>query len=261
MVSWLSRTGRANAALFEFGIPIWEANAASPRVRVQCAMSPAWGPCPFQDLIPMPAGAEPHTGSDGALVIVDRAAQQSFEFWQLRRGGDSWLTSWGTIQDLRGTGFQSGASSTASGASRLGGVIRVAEIANGRIPHALVMSSDSSCQQVFRAPAVKTDGESPRPDCTPQGARLQLDPNIAVAALPGITPGERAVAKALQDYGVYLIDKGGAPMSVSFELARDATSAQSPGAVYQRAGLAWDYYDLPHIPWRRLRVLRRWDGG
>ena len=28
MVTYLSRTGRANAALYEFGIPIWEAGAA-----------------------------------------------------------------------------------------------------------------------------------------------------------------------------------------------------------------------------------------
>jgi len=208
----------------------------------------------------MPAGAGPNTGSDGVLVVVDRSAHNSYEFWQLRQQAGAWITSWGTIQDLRGSGFQSGASSTAAGASRLGGVIRVAELANGSISHALVMSSDSACKQLFRAPAVKTDGESERPDCTPQGARLQLDPSIDVGTLPGITAGERVLAKALQDYGIYLIDKGGAPISISFELARDATSAQSPGAVYQAAGLPWDYYDLPHIPWGRLRVLASWDG-
>jgi hypothetical protein len=25
--------------------------------------------------------------------------------------------------------------------------------------------------------------------------------------------------------------------------------------VYTQAGLAWDYYGMPHIPWDRLRVL------
>jgi hypothetical protein len=29
---------------------------------------------------------------------------------------------------------------------------------------------------------------------------------------------------------------------------------------YPAAGLRWDYDNMPHIPWHRLRVLQRWDG-
>jgi len=262
MVAYLARKKQANAALYEFAIPIWDADANTGRSAVRCSMSPAWGPCPFAaELVPIPSGAHPHTGSDGAMVVVDRSAKKSYEFWQIRRDGGAWVTSWGTIQDLDGSGWSKKGSSTASGASRLAGVVRVQEIALALIPHALVMSIDNSCKTTFRDPAVKTDGDSTRSDCTPQGVRLQLDPAIDVGALPGITAGERAVGKALQTYGVYVIDKGGAPMSISFELAPDATSAQDPGATYKTEGLAWDYFAMPHIPWDRLRVLRQWDGG
>jgi hypothetical protein len=144
---------------------------------------------------------------------------------------------------------------------RLAGVIRVHEIEQGVISHALVMSIDNACKDVFREPALKTDGTSTREDCTPRGARLQLHPGIDLGALPELTKAERAVARALQEYGVYVIDSGGAPMAISFELARDASSASDPGAVYAAAGLAWDYYALSHVPWRRLRVLRQWDGS
>jgi hypothetical protein len=48
-------------------------------------------------------------------------------------------------------------------------------------------------------------------------------------------------------------------MSVSFERARDATST-SPGATYTRAGLSWDYYGMPRVPWKRMRVLTTWQG-
>jgi hypothetical protein len=260
MVAYLARKKQANAALYEFAIPIWDADATTSRFPVRCSMSPAWGACPFA-LVPIPSAAHPHSGSDGAMVVVDRSAQKSYEFWQIRREGDAWLTSWGTIQDLSGSGWSKNGSSTASGASRLAGVVRVREIATEMIPHALVMSIDNSCKGTFRAPAVKTDGDSTRPDCTPQGARLQLDPTIDVASLPGATPAERAVGKALQTYGIYVIDKGGAPMGISFELAPDATSAKDLGAVYKAAGLEWDYFGMPHIPWDRLRVLRQWDGG
>jgi hypothetical protein len=262
MVAYLARKKQANAALYEFAIPIWSADANTPRFSVRCSMSPAWGPCPFAaSFVPIPIGAHAHAGSDGAMVIVDRSAGKSYEFWQFRRDGDAWVTSWGTIQDLTGSGWSKNGSSTASGASRLAGVVRVHEIGLGVIGHALVMSIDNSCADIFRAPAVKTDGDSTRPDCTPQGAHLQLDPALDVDTLPGITAAERAVGKALQSYGIYVIDKGGAPMGISFELAPDAESPQSIGVVYKAAGLTWDYFGMPHVPWDRLRVLRQWDGG
>ncbi|MGC4092978.1 MAG: hypothetical protein QM756_34850 [Polyangiaceae bacterium] len=65
----------------------------------------------------------------------------------------------------------------------------------------------------------------------------------------------------MQEFGAYVVDKGGAPMTISFELARDATSARAPGAVYLNNGFAWDYFDMPKLPWARLRVLRAWDGS
>ena len=262
MVAHLARKKQATAALYEFAIPIWSADANTPRFSVQCSRSPEWGPCPFAaSFVPIPDGAHPHAGSDGAMVIVDQSAKKSYEFWQFRRDGDALVTSWGTIQDLSGSGWSKNGSSTASGASRLAGVVRVHEIGLGAIAHALVMSIDNSCADIFRAPAVKTDGDSTRRDCTPQGARLQLDPAVDVDALPGITAAERAVGKALQNYGIYVIDKGGAPMGISFELAPDAESAASVGAVYKAAGLTWDYFGMRHLPWDRLRVLRQWDGG
>lgn len=262
MVAYLARKNAAFAGLFEFGIPIWDGSDRSPRRWVTCRMDPVWGACPFSGApVPIPPGAHPHRGSDGAMVIVDWSNGHSYEFWQAQEAGDRWVTSWGAVQDLRGPGFGGKGSSTAAGASRLAGVVRVSEIEAGRIPHALAMSIDNACARTFRAPALKTDGESTRGDCTPEGARLQLDPAIDVDAIAGITPAERMVAKALQIHGAYVIDKGGAPMAISFELARDAISASRPGAVYQAAGLAWDYFDMPRVPWARLRVLAHADGS
>ena len=129
------------------------------------------------------------------------------------------------------------------------------------IEHALVVQSDTVCAGVFRAPAIKTDGDSTRTDCLPEGARLQLDPSIDVSKITGITPAERAVARALQRYGAYVIDRGGAPLERAPSKRAPTPRASSPGSAYVAAGLSWDYHGMPRIPMATaLRVLKTWQG-
>ena len=142
-----------------------------------------------------------------------------------------------------------------SNISRLAGVVRTAEIARGRIDHALVFSTNNACRGVYRYPATKTDGPSDRSDCIPEGARVQLDPSLDVASMPGLTKAERVVAKALQTYGAYAMDIGGANMAFIFE---DPSGRADP---YPAAGLGWDYIGMDGIPWSKLRVLRNWNGN
>lgn len=247
----LTGEGRVYAGLVEFGIPVYTATADTPRYRVQCLRT-QWGPCPFDGVdTPIPDGARPHTGSDGAMVVVDEDAQLSYEFWQAARTVPGWVASFGAITPLAGSGW--GGAATGAGASRLAGVVRVAEIERGEIEHALVLQSDNTCARMYRAPAIKTDGRSDRPDCVPQGSRLRLDPTLDLDAL-GLPAAHLAVARAMQRYGGYVVDRGGSPLSISFELAPDADGIY-PGAVYRQAGLDWDYDGLEQIPWDRLQLL------
>lgn len=258
MVARVARDRQAYANLTEYGIPIYTASATTPRVRVTCAMEGDWGVCPLSmQPMPIPVDARPSSGSDGALVVIDPATNTVGEYWQAQPAGAQWTASWGAVNSLSGSGW--GGASTGAGASKLAGVIRVDEIRRGVIDHALVVQTDNVCARTFRAPALKTDGLSTRIDCIPEGARIQLDPSIDLTKITGITRAERAVARALQVYGGYVIDRGGAPLSIGFERASDATS-DYPGATYAEAGLRWDYYGMPRVPWHRLRVLRTWNG-
>ncbi|MDH6196788.1 hypothetical protein M2272_003441 [Mycobacterium frederiksbergense] len=251
MVARIARENAMYANIVEFGVPIYTATASSPRYTVTCRIT-TWGPCPFAGMqVPIPDGARPSPGSDGAMVVVDEATQRSYEFWQATFADGQWSASWGAINDLSGTGW--GGNSTGSGASRLGGVIRIAEIAAGDIPHALALQTDSTCATEFRVPAVKTDGTSTGSDCIPEGARVRLDPTVNLDSL-NLAPAVRAVARALQRYGAYVVDSGAVPLSVSFEMDPTATP-DAIGSVYQRNGLRWDYDDLPGIPYDRLQVL------
>lgn len=253
MVAQATRHGQVYAGLYEFGIPIYTATAGTPRYDVSCSMNGTWGFCPLtSQKLPIPDGAVPQYGSDGAMVVIDSTNNTVAEYWRAWRSGSRWGASFGAVNSLSGSGW--GGSSTGSGASRLGGVVRVSEISAGSINHALVVQSDNVCSKVYRKPAIKTDGTSTRSDCLPEGARLQLDPSINLSSVQGLTKGERAVAQALQTYGAYVIDYGGSPLSISFERASDG-SWSSPGSVYKSAGFSWDFYGMPHVPWSRLRVL------
>lgn len=237
------------ANLDEFSTPIYTTGAGTKTYAVECTKP--WGRCDLeQQRIPIPSGARPSSGSDGAMVVLDPNHGVAYDFWQARRTTGGWAASWGTRAAL---GRVSDDGATGAGLFLLWGVVRTAEIQARSIPHALTFSTANACSRGFRYPAIKTDGVSSRSDCLPLGARLQLDPKVDVDALPGITPGERAVAKALQRYGAYARDTGAEGLAFAFQRG-------GSDGVYTAAGLPWDYYDMPHIPWSKLRVLRAWDG-
>ncbi|MFT4124623.1 MAG: hypothetical protein QM662_00120 [Gordonia sp. (in: high G+C Gram-positive bacteria)] len=251
MIRRAARRNAMNANLSEFGIPIYQATTSTPRYSVRCRVT-EWGECPFAGhRVPIPEGATPQAGSDGAMVVIDQQAGEIYEFWQARHVNGQWSASWGAVNDLHGSGW--GGASTGAGASRLAGVIRVSEIEQGRIPHALAIQTDNVCAGIFNSPAIKTDGTSKRSDCIPEGARVRLDPNLNLRSLR-LTAAERTVAEALQVYGAYVIDRGGTPLSVSFE-REESSSGGGIGRVYTDFGLRWDYDDLGGIPFRRLQVL------
>lgn len=237
------------ANLVEFGVPIYPTNTETPTHKVTCAKQ--WGICPFSGwAVPIPEDAEPNSGSDHAMITLDEASGNIFEFWGAAKDGESWSAAWGAINNVSGSGW--GGVSTGSGASRLGGVVRVSEVASGNIPHPLALQTNNACPS-FRVPALKSDGRSVREHCLPEGALLQLDPALDLTELE-LTPGELAVATAMQRYGGYVVDVGGAPLSVSFELDTEAAPG-SIGETYERAGFRWDYDGMENVPWERLRVL------
>ncbi|MFC7659366.1 hypothetical protein ACFQV8_27455 [Pseudonocardia benzenivorans] len=135
-------------------------------------------------------------------------------------------------------------------------MVRAQEIADQDIPHALFFSTNIVKPKEVRYPATKTDGSNMDGSSAPipEGARVQLDPSVDVDAIPGIGKGEAAIAKALQTYGAYVGDNGGARMAFIAEYAPGSTA-------YEDAGLSGDFVGLKDIPWDKLRVLSDWSGG
>jgi hypothetical protein len=245
----------AIANLEEYGVPVFDADESTPRHRVACTR---WRGCDLEDvLVPIPADATPAPGGDGAMVVIDWSTRNAYEFYGAERHPDgSWTAGWGGVISVDSDGYKADSPHlpTGAGVSRLAGVVRAFEVAQGEINHALVFSTDNACARGYRYPAAKTDGLSTRSNCIPEGSRIQLDPSIDVERLPDATPAEKMVARALQTYGAYAVDNGGARIAVIFE------PPYGQPDPYPAAGFPHDYPAMPNIPWQRLRVLHRWNG-
>jgi len=115
-------------------------------------------------------------------------------------------------------------SSRGSGFAFLGGVIWPSELAAGEINHPLSFSYEFPKAGGPVAPATDSDGVSTETFALPEGARIQLDPNFDLDSL-SLTSYERTIARAMQEYGLILVDRGGAgPIGL---YAIDPSSASS----------------------------------
>ncbi|MBA3724687.1 MAG: ricin-type beta-trefoil lectin domain protein [Candidatus Levybacteria bacterium] len=254
IVSMLA-SGKQGASLYDFGTPIFFANASTPKYSINCTED--WGICGLEaEQVPIPADARQAPGSDAQMVIIDLSGRKSYEFWVYKN--DKASANWGAVLPLDGDGRgTAGNSAIGAGISRIAGIIRAYEIEKGVIDHALVFST-KFCQgptnsSNFRFPATKTDGKYSGAGAIPEGARVQLDPSIDVNSIAGISKGEKAVAIALQKYGAYAVDCGGAEMAIQFE---NPIGKNDP---YPAAGLTNDYFEFDKIPWTKLRVLKEWN--
>lgn len=278
MVSRVDASGEnhiVNVGLF--GQAVYEASPQTPRVRVGVTNAPAWGDNDLlHTTVPIPVDARPSTGSDSKLVIVDRLARKVYDLWYARRDSTGWTAGWGGVYAIDGDGLSHNVTygagpdrvpyphpltrATGSGISSLLGLATVDELARGRIDHALVFSSRFACGPAdtgpFRFPATTTDGYDLSPACIPEGTRVQLDPSIDLASLPGIAPFEVTVGRALQRYGAYLVDNGGAAVAIVAENPRSAGDR----ALLLAQGISDGYNGANHLPWGRLRILAS-DGG
>ncbi len=250
---------RPSAALFRYAVPLYHADAGTSVRTVVCTRP--WGTSPFAGIsVRVPDGAQPSTGNNATLVVVDWHARRTWEFYQFAWKGRDVQAAWGGHIALDGDGADASYTG-AAGASWLAGLVHVREIGQGRIDHALSFASEYARAGAFRYPSRKSDGNYTGPGAIPVGARVQLDPSVDVAAISGLAPAELAIARALQEYGAYCVGRTQLySMMFFFERAPDATDEDHPGAVYTAGGLTKDKPDLSRLPWASLRVLGRWDG-
>jgi hypothetical protein len=245
-------------AAHEWTVPVYYADAGTPRYDVRTAGQP---PGAHYDRsfvpdvqrvmrdVPIPDGAAPDPQEDGHMTVIDESAGCEYDLYAATKRGDSWSALWGSrISTLSNGIYPRGLSTRGTGFAPLAGLIWPEELRAGRIDHALLFAYPTTRAGGPVGPATASDGKTVRPDAIPQGARVQLDPELDLEALE-LAPYEKTIARALQEYGMLLGDTGGV-------LGLYAVGAQSFAGLPYQGLLADDMYTfLDRIPVSRFRVL------
>jgi hypothetical protein len=166
----------------------------------------------------LPPGACPSPDSDGLLAVMqpDGWVLDSYATVVLSSGVVlGTMASWIDVRG-DGTGWWNGR--RASMLPSFAGLIRDGEIAAGRIPHALAMQVPRRLlRRAAVWPAYAFDRDSGYSGTLPMGALLAIPPRVDIGRL-GLSPPGRAIARAAQDYGVYVVDRGGEGLTILAEL-------------------------------------------
>ncbi len=210
----------------------------------------------------------PEPTNDGHLCIIDPLKMTAWEFsrfkWPKNKSTPQCTTF--NIWDLNGTGmgnpFEGKRWQTrggrGSGFPIIAGLIRPEELEAGEIRHALVFTypknrRDISGGNIFLPPACRSDGKHKGDEFPIEGMRFQLDPALSEKDFDkwGLNREGKIVAIALQRYGMYLGDNGGAM----------ALQAQLLGPSKRENRAEWEkrfpgfYRNIKRIPTKRLRIV------
>ncbi|MDX8390121.1 MAG: hypothetical protein R8M38_06490 [Mariprofundaceae bacterium] len=256
--------------LKQYSAPVYFANANTPRFDVNIACGSQWGGgITTLKGVPIPSFAEPAQDIDGAsnpivegvcgedadqdnqMIILDPITRCEYDLFQARSEQGEWVASWANSISMDSTGiYEQGFSSRGSGFTTLAGLIWPDELQSGQINHALSLTYPFAKAGGPVSPASESDGISTHPFALPEGARIRLDPTLDLSTL-SLSGAEMAIARALQEYGMFVVDDG--TLGVSIE-AVDPRSAE--GNPYQ--GIFDEEEEFPflsNIPLDRLQVL------
>jgi hypothetical protein len=244
-----------------FSAPIYVVDAGTPRTSWAFDNCGNMGSLPSEfasvlQSVPTPAGMVASMGTNAEVAIYDPAADEDWEFWVALRDGGQWSACWGGSIASVSTNpgfFTYPLGATGGGLPLLAYLIRITELQQGVIAHAIGLQVVTMQSGVYSWPANRTDGASSNTDSLMMGQRLRLDPTFDIGKLP---PGaERTIAKAMQDYGMIVSDVSGA-VGIQAEDDRPYMAAHdtmtSPYDAFFGGSAG---YTLPDIPVGRFQVL------
>ncbi len=207
---------------------VWQAKASDPLVTVDVSvrhLTSSGNANAGKVTIRMPANAHADPELDSHMTILDPDGKHAHEFWYAKKSGGSFTAVSYAKIPLDGSGVNvSGYAShnsdyltygwgatRAYGGSQLGGLIRKGEVTQGSIEHAIAVAIPARYlggRAVW--PATSDDQSSDYAGVIPMGTRFAIPPSVNVESL-GLSPAHLRLARALQKYGLIVVDKSGSP--------------------------------------------------
>ena len=182
-------------------VNVYHASSSTPTATIAIANTGKHITIPYQP------GWNGTPDSDSHLAIIDDSSGCEYEFQAFDSNSK-------TAHAIEINNIQTGSGAHIADAgvgggelSLLGGLITPHDIASGTINHALrIATPDNSPTGVLPA----TDSDGTNPGGIPEGQLVRLDPSLDLNAY-NLNAFQKIVAKALQTYGMYLIDTSGRP--------------------------------------------------
>ena len=223
IVSWLSNAGGwgGGSMKIDFGLHVLTADASTPK-KTFTATSEFYSPDCDHVPFPVPAGGavEGERGysctmdGDCHLLVVDKPGNKLYEMWRANissgvfKGGCAavWDLAKSYPASLRGEGCTS---ADAGGFPMAALLFTPQEVQAGAITHAIrfILPNSRIRHMSYVHPGShSTFSTSGGPNAPPYGVRLRLKASYPVQNLP--SNGARVVAKAMQEYGMFLSDGG-----------------------------------------------------
>jgi hypothetical protein len=178
----------------------YTASAADP-IRTVTSHAGQW-----QYRIPNNAVPSGPTDGDRHLLVIDPTGQFVDECWLASKqtNGD-WWCEYHVRNDLRGAGVGTGGV-RAYGGSALGGLIRTWELQQAKIQHALALAMPRRYLKHGPVwPASSEDGNAVYEGTLNMGTLVAIPGSVDLSSL-GLSPGGLVIARALRDYGAYIVD-------------------------------------------------------
>jgi hypothetical protein len=157
----------------------------------------------------IPEGARPSPDADGLISIhqPNGWVLDAYAAIVLANGDIVCMMASFVDSKGKGTGWSNGR--RASMLPSFAGVIRQGELSSGDIKHALAcLASPTLLREEARWPAFSFDMRAGYSGSLPMGALLAIPPDTNIERL-SLTAKGKVLARALQDYGMYIVDRCG----------------------------------------------------
>jgi hypothetical protein len=241
----------------DYSHPVYVAENSDPEVRVTCRRFCGVPSATFR----IPERARPAGGGDGHIGVIEPDGTE-WDMWQMTYTGPGTASASALARtSILGSGAVPKGGAT-SGAALAAGLIRFDELERGVIQHALFATT--SCVRPGALYPASSDAlicKRDVEDAPPTGARFQLTLSDAEIDRLNARPWEKAILRAMHDYGVYIMDTNGestspGPLELMWESVSQYASFGRPYPGHSFPGLVTGRWDPAGIDWAKsLRIV------